>query len=107
MLTLLLANMVTSGNRDGIDLARSAGRIVMHIVEIRCHAADLGVVMEQMRTWLDHHRVEPRLFDVAFLPGGELRFRIQFKNASEVSGFAGVFGGEMLGDEDTAGNLAA
>ena len=79
----------------------------MHIVEIRCRAADLGVVMEQMRTWLDHHRVEPRLFDVAFLPGGELRFRIQFKNASEVSGFAGVFGGEMLGDEDTAGNLAA
>ena len=78
----------------------------MHIVEIRCHAADLGVVMEQMRTWLDHHRVEPRLFDVAFLPG-EIRFRFQFKNASDVSGFASVFGGEILGDEDTAGNLAA
>jgi hypothetical protein len=107
MLTLLLANVVTSGNRDGIDLARSAGRIVMHIVEIRRHGADLGVVMEHMRTWLDHHRVEPRLFDVAFLPAGEIRFRVQFKDASDVSGFASVFGGEMLGDEDTAGNLAA
>ena len=78
----------------------------MYIVEIRCHAADLGVVMEQMRTWLDHHRVEPRLFDVAFLLG-EIRFRFQFKNASDVSGFASVFGGEMFDDEDTGGNLAA
>ena len=59
----------------------------MHIVQIRRHGADLGVVMEQMRTWLDHHRVEPRLFDVAFLLG-EVRFRFQFKNASDVSGFA-------------------
>ena len=79
----------------------------MHIGEIRRHGADLGVVMEQMRTWLDHHRVEPRLFDVAFLPGGEIRFRFQFKNASDVSGFASVFGGEMFDDEDTGGNLAA
>ena len=79
----------------------------MHIVEIRRHGAELGVVMEQMRTWLVHHCVEPRLFDVAFLPGGELCFRLQFKHANDVSGFASVFRGEMLCDEDTAGNLAA
>jgi hypothetical protein len=78
----------------------------MHIVETRRHDADLGAVMEQMRTWLDHHRVEPSLFNVVFIAGDEIRFRLEFRNSSDASGFASVFGGEMLGDE-TAGNLAA
>jgi hypothetical protein len=49
------------------------GKYRMHLVEIRRPAADLGAAMAQMRTWLDHRQTEPRLFELAFLPGPEIR----------------------------------
>jgi len=48
----------------------------MHIVEVRRDGADLGGVMAQMRTWVDHHRVQTTTFEVAFIPGREVRFRL-------------------------------
>jgi hypothetical protein len=79
----------------------------MHIVEIWRRDADLGAVMEQMRTWLDHHRVEPSLFNVVFIASDEIRFRLEFKNSSDASGFARAFNAEMLVDGDVTDNLAA
>ena len=69
----------------------------MHIVEVCRPRADLGAVMAQMRTWADHHKIEPSLFEVSFLPGREVRFRLQFQSASDAFAFAAVFEGEVLG----------
>ena len=70
----------------------------MHIVEIRRPGRELGVIMSQMRTWLDHHRAEPTLFELAFLPAGETRFRLSFQKLAVASGFAHVFDGEVLNE---------
>ncbi len=72
----------------------------MHIVEVRRQGADLGNVMAQMRTWVDHHRIEPHLFEVAFVSGGEVRFQIQFQTIRDASAFAHVFEGEVLAGSD-------
>jgi hypothetical protein len=77
----------------------------MHLVEIRRPGTDLSAAIAQMRTWLDHHRAETSLFELAFLPEREVRFRLQFQNLMDASGFAGVFDGEVRGEP--ADHLAA
>jgi hypothetical protein len=74
----------------------------MHLVEIRRPAADLGAVMAQMRTWLDHRQTGPSLFELAFLPGPEIRFRLRFGEVGDAFAFASVFDGEVLDDTDSA-----
>ena len=74
----------------------------MYLVEIRRHGAELGVAMAQMRAWLDHRHLEPSLFELAFLPEREMRFRVQFQDAGDASAFAGVFDGEMVSQPATA-----
>ena len=76
----------------------------MHIVEVRRRNADLAAAMPQMRTWLDAQAIEPVLFEIAFLPGRESRFRLQFKQLRDAVTFASSFDGEML---DTALDVAA
>jgi hypothetical protein len=51
---------------------------------------------------LDHHQVEPALFELGFLPGRRIRFRFQFQRASEASTFARVFDGEVFSEQDEA-----
>jgi len=68
----------------------------MHIVEVRRAGAELGQVMAQMRTWADHSRAEPQSFEVGFIPGGEVRFRLSFETVGDASAFAGAFDGEVL-----------
>jgi hypothetical protein len=79
----------------------------MHLVEIRRHTADLGAVMAQMRAWLDHRQAETSMFELAFLPDREIRFRLRFRNAGDALVFAHAFGGEVSGEQRAAGNLAA
>ena len=79
----------------------------MHIVEIRHRGADLVATMARMRTWLDHQRIEPSLFEIAFLPGREIRLRLQFKKAADGSAFASVFDGKLMTERDSAAILAA
>lgn len=74
----------------------------MHIVEVRYCSVDLGAVMAQMRTWVDHQKVEPSLFEMAFLPGRVIRFRLMFQNASDASAFARAFDGEVLSERGAA-----
>jgi hypothetical protein len=68
----------------------------MHIVEVRRPNADLAAVMAQLRTWLDNQGIEPALFEIAFLPGRETRFRLQFKKQRDAVTFARNFDGEVL-----------
>ena len=79
----------------------------MYLVEIRREGANLGAAMTQMRTWLDHHRIEPSLFVVAFHPDREIRFHLQFQKAEDASAFDSVFSSDVLGERDIADNFAA
>jgi hypothetical protein len=79
----------------------------MHIVEVRRRGAEFGATMAEMRTWLDHHQVEPSLFEFKRATDGGVRFRLQFKQRTEASALAVVFDGEVSGGNDTAGALAA
>jgi hypothetical protein len=72
----------------------------MHIVEIRRNGADLGSVMAQMRTWADHYRVETTAFEVAFIAGGEVRFRLSFGALTDASAFARAFDGDLAAPAD-------
>jgi hypothetical protein len=81
--------------------------IRMHIVEIRCPGRELGAIMSKMRSWLDHHRAVPSLFELAFLPAREIRFQLTFQNAAAASEFAHVFGGEVLSTQNRPADLAA
>jgi hypothetical protein len=67
----------------------------MHIVEVRRRNA-LAAAMGQMRSWLDNQRIQPSLFEIAFFPGRESRFRLQFKKLSDAVTFASSFDGEVL-----------
>ena len=69
----------------------------MHTVEVRRRGADLGGVMAQMRTWVDHHRLEPQTFEVGFILGSEVRFRLSFAALRDASGFARAFDGRFAG----------
>ena len=74
----------------------------MDVVEVTRSGADLGGTMTQMRTWLDHHQVEPALFELAFLAGRQIRFRFQFQSTSDALAFAGVFDGKVFSELDEA-----
>lgn len=69
----------------------------MHNVEVRRRTADLAAAMAQMRTWLDDQQMQPALFEITFLPGREIRFRLHFKKLGDAVTFASSFDGEVLG----------
>ena len=73
-----------------------SGKCRMHVVEVRRQGADLAAVMAQTRTWADHRKAQPALFEVTFFPDRQVRFRIEFRVASDASAFALVFGGKVL-----------
>ena len=79
----------------------------MHVIEICRCGADLGAVMAQMRTWVDHHKAELNLFEVAFLPHREIRFRLVFRNVSHASACSRAFEGQVLTERGEADNAAA
>jgi len=79
----------------------------MHIVEVRRRGAEFGTTMAEMRTWLDHHQVEPTLFEFERTAHGGVRFRLQFRRATDASALAIVFDGEMSSEGKTASVLAA
>ena len=70
----------------------------MHIVEVRRDG--LAEPMAQIRTWLDHERIQPDLFRLSLAAGGTI-FRLEFKIASEAGAFARAFEAQVIGGEDT------
>lgn len=72
----------------------------MHIVELYRSGQGLIGPMAQMRTWLDHHRAQPALFEFALLPNREIRFRLQFREPGEAAAFAEAFGAMEGADQD-------
>jgi hypothetical protein len=78
----------------------------MYAVEIHHNGDGLAEPMEQMQTWLDNEHVQPSVFRLSLIPGGTI-FRLEFNALSEAEAFARAFDGRVIGDERTAGNVAA
>ena len=72
----------------------------MHAVEIRRFGEGVSGPMLQMRTWFDHHRIQPALIQFSFRPGKEIRFQLTFHAAGEAVAFAQAFQGEVLSGWD-------
>ena len=51
--------------------------------------------MTQMGTWLDNQAIEPVVFEIAFLPGRDTRFRVQFRKRGDAVMFAASFGRQL------------
>jgi hypothetical protein len=77
----------------------------MYIVEVRLGGDGLAQPMADIRTWLDHQRIQPSVFRISLMPGGTI-FHLEFKAASDAEVFAQAFGGQVIGDE-RSGTVAA
>jgi len=77
----------------------------MYIVEFRQNGDDLAEPMAQLRTWLDHQRIQPSVFRLSLITECTV-FRLEFKALGEAEAFARAFGGQVIGGE-RSGTIAA
>jgi hypothetical protein len=69
---------------------------MQYIVEVSVNGRGMVGSMADMRTWLDHKRIEP----LGFRHGGDsarLTFQVDFNNETDAIEFARAFGGRMPG----------
>jgi hypothetical protein len=76
------------------------GSTSVNIVGVRRNADGIAAEMNQMRDWLDAHRIEPLLFQ---LNGAVLS--LGFENAGEATAFAYAFDGRVLSEPDARAAL--
>lgn len=69
---------------------------MLYTVEIRLIGGDFIASMAQMRSWLDHQRIEPDAFRHSS-GGAGVTFRVDFKVEAEAGAFARAFGGRLIG----------
>src|SRR5580700_3264665 len=103
----LLGSWQRSGPKTVTCLSRSRvpdlpvrGECSMHIVEVRRNGDGIAAEMNQMRDWLDAHRVEPLLFQ---LNGAVLS--LGFENGGEATAFADAFDARVLSEPDARAAL--
>jgi hypothetical protein len=72
----------------------------MEIVEVRRNGYSIAVEMNQMRDWLDAHRIEPLLFQ---LKGVVLS--LGFESGGQATAFADAFDGRVLSGTDARAAL--
>jgi hypothetical protein len=67
----------------------------MHIAELRTAGDDdFGILLKEMRLWLDEHQFEPSTFtDFDLNPG--MRIQVSFKVPEEAEAFARRFRGSL------------
>lgn len=69
---------------------------MVYTVEVRLIGSDMLVSMSDMRTWLDHRKVEPDAFRIS--RGTPVTAcRLDFKFEDEAAAFATAFNGRLLG----------
>ena len=73
---------------------------MLYIVEVGSVGGDIGAVMSNMRTWLDHRRSQPVIFRQ--LAGDGIAFRLEFTTEGEALAFVGAFGGRLICPEPDA-----
>jgi hypothetical protein len=74
----------------------------MNILEVRRNGDGIAAEMNQMRDWLDAHRIEPLLFQ---LNGAVLS--LGFENGGEATAFADAFDARVLSEPDARAAFAA
>ena len=77
----------------------------MYVVEFRHDGDGLAEPMADIRTWLDHQRIQPSVFRLSLMPEGTI-FHLEFRAASDAEALAHVFGGQVIADE-RPGTVAA
>jgi hypothetical protein len=70
--------------------------LLHYTVEVRLIGGDTVAFMSDMRSWLDHNRVEPAGFRYS-LGTPATSFRVEFKIEEDAISFANAFGGRILG----------
>ena len=70
----------------------------MHVVEVRRDGDGLAEPMADIRTWLDHQRIQPSVFRLSLTPGATV-FHLEFKAASDAEAFAQAFDGQVIRGE--------
>lgn len=68
---------------------------MLYTVEVQLTGAHLSSTLSEMRTWLDHNRVEPDSFR-HFSGASKILFRVEFKLESDAADFAKAFGGRVM-----------
>ena len=69
---------------------------MVYTVEVRLVGSDLLASMSDMRTWLDHRKVEPDAFRIS--RGNPVTTcRLDFRIENEAAAFATAFQGRLLG----------
>src|SRR5437588_11656063 len=79
----------------------SSGETAMYVVQFRHDGDDLAEPMADIRTWLDHQRMQPSVFRLSLISGATI-FRLEFKDASDAETFAEAFDGQVIRDERSA-----
>ena len=74
---------------------------MLYVVEFGSFGGDIGAVMSNMRTWLDHQRSQPVFFSQMSGKDGPI-FRLEFASEREALAFVGAFGGRLLRPEPEA-----
>jgi hypothetical protein len=74
----------------------------MDIIEVRRNGEGIAAAMNQMRGWLDAHRIEPRLFHL-----NAVVLRVGFDSGGEATAFANAFDGRVLSENDGRAALRA
>ena len=65
------------------------------IVEVRLIDGDLSTSLSDMRTWLDHRRIEPIAFRHSSSPTG-IACYAEFRQEGDAAAFARAFGGRVI-----------
>jgi hypothetical protein len=86
----------------GIPNAPLEGSYSMHIVEVRRNGDGIAAEMNQMRDWLDAHRIESRLFQL-----NGVVLRVGFDSRGEATAFADAFDSRVLSENDARAALRA
>lgn len=74
----------------------------MNVVQVRCHTANLGGAMTEMRAWLDRNQTETSLFELLSREPGAVVLRLEFHQQQQAIEFAAVFGGKVLAEPQRA-----
>ena len=70
----------------------------MYIVEVRHDGDGLAEPMADIRTWLDHQRIQLSVFRMSLVLGATI-FHLEFKAATDAETFARAFDGQVITDE--------
>jgi hypothetical protein len=75
---------------------------MLYTVELRRIETTLAASMAEMRTWFDHHRIDPTVFDHSS-EGLGITFRVGFRTQGDALAFARAFDGRFNNGTDPDG----